>query len=296
MKRLALLSILFFFIGIFSLPAQSFEMLNGDTINLIDANRKRQGKWLIKASPNDAGYKKGELVEEGVYKDSRKIGIWKKYYPGGKIKSEITYSGGRPKGPYTLYYDNGNIEESGNWQRTKNTGSFKRYHPNGKVAQDFTFSETGKRTGKQTYYYENGNVRLEGTWQEGLESGEMKEYYENGDLMEVKQFNNGALDKTTIESYAPKTPQMSAEKKLVAEGKDIEVKVEAGDQPNQGTFDGNGYKKLFNANKQIAKDGIFKRYRLMDGKQYVYDDNGLLIQIMIFKEGKYVGDGVIEQD
>ena len=33
----------------------------------------------------------------------------------------------------------------------------------------------------------------------------------------------------------------------------------------------------------------------MDGKQFKYDDNGLLLQIMIFKNGKYIGDGVIEE-
>lgn len=274
----------------------SFKIFEGDTINKIDANNKRQGKWRITARPGvDKEFASGELVEEGEYKSGRKVGLWKKYYPGGKIKSEITYVGSRPKGPYTLYYENGQIEEQGNWERTKNTGSFKRYHPNGKVAQDFTFSPTGKRTGKQTYYYENGNLRLEGTWTEGLESGEMKEYYENGDLASVKNFNNGMLDKASIESYAPKTAVKSAEAQVVSEGKEMNVTASKEEKPNQGSFDGNGYKQLFNANKQIAKDGIFKRYRLMDGKQYVYDENGLLQQIMIFKEGKYIGDGVIEE-
>ncbi len=286
-----------YFLFCFSTQAQSFQLFEGDTINKIDAERKRQGKWRVPARPKiDVGYASGELIEEGEYKNNRKQGVWKKYYPGGQLKSEIFYVNSRPKGPYTLYYDNGNIEEQGNWARTKNTGSFKRYHPNGKVAQDFTFTESGKRTGKQTYYYENGNVRLEGTWTEGMESGEMKEYYENGDLMTVKNFSNGVLDKSSVESYAPKTPVKDPVKKVVEEGKDIKVTVEKSETPNQGTFNGNGYKQLFNANKQIAKDGTFKNYRLMDGKQYVYDENGLLKQIMIFKDGKYIGDGVIEED
>lgn len=279
-----------------TLYSQSFEILDGDTINKVDVNGKRQGKWIIKAKSRvDNGYKDGQVIEEGEYSNTRKKGIWKKYYPDGSIKSEITYVNSRPKGPYTLYYPNGNIEEQGNWARTKNTGSFKRFHSNGKIAQDFTFTEGGKRTGKQTYYYENGNVRLEGTWTEGLESGEMKEYYENGDLMAVKNFANGVLDKASVESYAPKSPIKDPVKKVVSEGKDIKVTAEKTEQPNQGTFNGNGYKQLFNANKQIAKDGTFKNYRLMDGKQYVYDENGLLKQIMIFKEGRYIGDGVIEE-
>lgn len=290
--------ILYFFILIYTFNsiAQTSKVINGETVNVIDENNKRQGKWLIAARPKvDVGYAAGEIVEEGNYVNTRKEGFWKKYYPGGKLKSEIFYVGSRPKGAYTLYYENGQIEEQGNWERSKNTGEFKRYHPNGKIAQDFSFSETGQRTGKQTYYYENGNVRLEGTWQEGLEAGEMKEYYENGDIMSVKNFNSGVLDKASVEVYASKVAIKDPVKAVVDAGKDINASVEKEEKPNQGTFDGNGYKQLFNANKQIAKDGTFKRYRLMDGKQYVYDDNGLLKQIMIFKEGRYIGDGVIEE-
>ena len=287
---------LIFILSISSIEAQTSKVINGETVNVIDENKKRQGKWIITARPKvDIGYASGEVIEEGNYINTRKEGVWKKYYPGGKLKSEIFYVGSRPKGPYTLYYDNGQIEEQGNWQRSKNTGAFKRFHPNGKTAQEFTFTESGQRSGKQVYYYENGNVRLEGTWTGGLESGEMKEYYENGDIMSVKSFNGGVLDKASVESYAPKTPVKDPIKKAVEEGVEMTVTADKTEAPNQGTFDGNGYRQLINANKQIAKVGTFKRYRLMDGKQYVYDDNGLLKQIMIFKEGRYIGDGVIEE-
>lgn len=291
-----LLLIFFVGCGFLSSHAQSFDILNGDTINRIDENNKRQGKWIIKADQaKHSAYENNAIVEEGRFENSRKEGLWKTYYPNGKLKSEITYKGSRPFGPYTLYYENGEIEEKGNWERTKNTGEFKRYHSNGKVAQAFSFTESGKRTGKQKYYYENGNLRLEGTWENGLESGEMKEYYENGDLMAVKQFNNGEMDKDKFESYAPKTPQKEALEKQIDEGQEMNMKVEKDEKPNQGGFDGNGYKKLYNKDRQIVKDGVFKNFRLMEGKHYNYDDNGILTQIMIFKNGKYIGDGVIEE-
>lgn len=291
--------LLYAFIFLFCLSgfqAQTSKVINGETVNVIDANRKRQGQWIITARSNiNIGYTDGELLEEGNYINGRKEGIWKKYFPGGKLKSEIFYAGSRPKGPYTLYYENGNVEESGNWARTKNTGEFKRFHPNGKVAQSFTFTPSGQRSGKQTYYYANGNVRLEGTWTGGVETGEMKEYYESGDIMTVKNFNAGILDKSSVESYATKTKAKDAVQEIIDQGKDINVTVGKTEAPNQGTFNGEGYKQIFNDDKQIAKDGTFKRYRLMEGKQYVYGDNGLLQQVMIFKEGRYIGDGVIEE-
>jgi antitoxin component YwqK of YwqJK toxin-antitoxin module len=294
MRRIILL--VFSFVLCYSSFAQSYELLEGDTINKKDINNKRQGRWIVKANPTkNPGYTAASILEEGVYEDSRKEGLWKTYFPNGKLKSEITYERSRPKGAYTLYYDNGNIEEKGIWERTKNTGDFKRYHENGKVSQEFTFTESGKRSGEQKYYYENGQLRLVGTWQEGQETGEMREYYENGDLMSIKNFNEGILDKDSYQSYAPKTPQKDPLEKQMDEGKEMKVTATKDEKPNQGGFDGNGYKKLYNRNRQIAKDGEFKNYRLMDGKQYKYDDNGLLIQIMIFKNGKYIGDGVIEE-
>jgi len=284
-------------IGVQFSNAQSFELNGTDTINKVDINRKRQGYWMVKAKPPKfREYPTGNLVEEGNYKNSRKEAIWKKYFPNKKLKSEIFYKGSRPFGKYTLYYENGNVEEAGNWARSKNTGDFKRYHPNGKVAQEFTFTESGKRTGKQVYYYPNGKVRLEGTWSEGLETGEQKEYFENGDLMSVKNFNGGNMDPASFETYAPKTAQKDALDNLIDAGEEMTVKVAKDEAPNQGGFDGNGYKKLYNKDRHIAKDGTFKNYRLMDGKQYKYDENGLMTRVMIFKAGRYVGDGVIEKD
>lgn len=257
-------------------------------INKIDAANKKQGYWVIK---NNAG----NIEEEGEYKDSRKYGLWKKYFPNGKLKSEITFVGSRPKGPYKLYFENGTLQEEGNWSTTKNTGQFKRYHSNGKISQEFNFNSSGRREGEQKYYHENGQLRIVGTWTQGQESGELKEYYDNGDLKSVKKFANGEMDKESYAEYAPKKPTSSNLIKEIAAAPSVNVKAQKEEQPNQGGFTGNGYFKLYNKNMQIAKDGTFKDYRFMDGKMYDYDENGLVVKIRIFKNGRYIGDGVIEE-
>ncbi|MEQ8910400.1 MAG: toxin-antitoxin system YwqK family antitoxin [Vicingaceae bacterium] len=292
------LFLLLFFSLLSPVFSQSFELVDGDTINYMDENRRRQGMWIVKAkAAKHPGFQVGQVVEEGEYKNSRKVGLWKEYFPNGNLKSKITYNNSRPMGPYTLYYENGKVQEEGNWQRTKNTGDFKRYHPNGQVAQEFTFTDDGRRNGKQKYYYPNGQLQLEGDWQGGQESGELKMYYENGDLMEVKYFNDGVMDQSKFQTFAPKTPQEDPLKKQMDAGKDVKVEAsKTAEKPNIGGFDGNGYAKLYNPNKQISKDGEFENYRLMDGKYYRYNDDGILTQIMIFKNGKYIGDGVIEED
>lgn len=58
----------------------------------------------------------------------------------------------------------------------------------------------------------------------------------------------------------------------------------------------NGDHTLFNKNKQISKKGKFKDNRLMEGKAYIYNENGLLERIAIYKDGIYAGDGNIEKE
>ena len=74
------------------------------------------------------GYSESAIVEEGEFSEGRKIGMWKAYFPSGKLKSEITHDNGRPKGPYTTYYENGQIEERGNWENKPATMKMVRFN------------------------------------------------------------------------------------------------------------------------------------------------------------------------
>ena len=82
-------------------------------------------------------------------------------------------------------------------------------------------------------------------------------------------------------------------------GKDIKL-AEAVDQSknkvNIGFFDGNGQHTLYNKNRQISQKGELKHGKLLNGKVYRYDSDGLLINIEVFRNGAYVGDAPIEKD
>lgn len=58
--------------------------------------------------------------------------------------------------------------------------------------------------------------------------------------------------------------------------------------PNQKIDRLNGYYVLYNKNKQVTKDGIFKDNRLMNGKNYIYTPDGKR-QVEIYKDGFFVG-------
>ena len=270
---------------------QGFTIYEGDTINTIDEKGLKQGFWKIfnktKKLPN---YSPDQVVEEGNYENSRKQGIWKRFFPNGKIKDEINFVNSRPNGYYKTYYDNGEVQEEGTWKNNRNTGSFKRYYENGQIAQDFTFNTTGKREGKQTYYYENGQKMIEGDWAGGKEAGVITEYYDDGSLKAQKAFNNGVIDAAKTKTYESKNPVKDKVEEEINKAPDVKVTVSKDETVNIGTFNGNGKHKMYNKNKQLSKDGVFKNYRLMEGKWYKYDDNGILVAIEIYKKGRYIGD------
>jgi antitoxin component YwqK of YwqJK toxin-antitoxin module len=258
----------------------------GDTINVVDENNMKQGFWKIfgkmRKLPN---YEPDQVIEQGKYSNSRKQGIWTKFFASGKTKSEIEYKNSRPNGAYRTYFENGQIEEEGNWKNNRNTNDFKRYYENGQVSQNFAFNNTGKRDGKQTYYYESGQVMIEADIESGKEKF-VKEFYEDGSVKAEKSFVDGKLDVANTKVYEPTTPIKDKKPEGVIEV----VKVSKDEYINSGDFKGDGKYKMYNRDRQISKDGIFNSYRFMEGKQYIYNENGILTQVKLFKEGRYIGD------
>ncbi len=294
MKYIYYIIITVFISSSISVAAQKFEIHNGDTINYIDENNLKQGFWKIfgrmKKLPD---YQPDQVVEQGEYENSRKQGIWKMFYPNGKTKSEIAYVNSRPNGYYKTYYENGELEEEGEWKNNRNVGKFVRKHPNGEVAQEFEFNESGKRDGEQKYYYEDGSIMIVAQIKEGKEE-KVTEYYPDGSLKAEKVFVDGNLDVANTKVYEPKTPIKPVE---TTEKEPVKVvKVNKEEVENKGTFDGNGQHKLYNKDKQISKDGVFKNYRLIDGKNYKYDENGILISIELIKNGRYIGEAPLPKE
>lgn len=274
---------------------QSFGS-EGD-VNQTDSKGQRQGYWIIKGDMvDDHDYKPANKVEEGNYIDNRKDGLWKKYWPGGKLRSEVNYKSGKPLGEYKLYYANGKLEEHSTWSNNKNSGDFKRYYENGNPQQSFLFSENGKRNGVQRYYHENGKLSLEVNIVNGQESGLMKRYNPDGSIAEEKVFENGVLKQGTSKKYKEVATKEPVAKDPYDEnvGKQSQVST---DKTNKAqSFKPNGFNTLYDKNGALTQVGEFMNGKLYDGKWYRYNSDGLLIRIEIYKGAKFVGSGVIGEN
>jgi len=173
-------------------------------------------------------------------------------------------------------------------------GTYKANHENGETFYDFKYTQTGKRQGEQKYFYDNGQLMMKGEMENGKETGTWVGYYENGDKRDEKMFVDGNLDASRTKTYQPQKPlpEKKAQPASKVPAVSADIKTE---QPNPVmTFNGNGYAKLYNMNKMISKDGLFKNYKLIDGKDYLYNKDGFLEKIAVYKDGKYIGEAPLE--
>jgi antitoxin component YwqK of YwqJK toxin-antitoxin module len=124
---------------------------------------------------------KGIKAVEGYYKDSRRIGIWKYYYPNGAIKDS-----GEINGKWKSWYPSGILESEGEYSNDLMAGSWTWYRDNGKPS---TIEE-----------YKNGKIaKLQCFDEQGNYSGEfcsiLKPPYPLG---EFRDFQSHMLDNISM--------------------------------------------------------------------------------------------------
>ena len=238
--------------------------INNDTINKIDPESGRKtGYWIItgEMKPKE-GYNAENKIEEGVYVNNRKNGIWIKYWPNGNIRSKINYKNGRTNGAYTTYFQNGKVEEKGKVIAGMMQGEFTLFWPNGKLRQKKNFNLNGKTDGQVAYYYPNGNKELIFKSINGVENGSASWYYENGDKKKDCFFNNGTVQTTKqYELISEITTYIDEEIEM---GPKIQGKF---NQANKGLI--NNYGKTYDENKNLLMDGEFKEGYLYNGRHFL---------------------------
>lgn len=269
----------------------------GDSLNYTGSDGKRQGYWIIYGRmQKNTAYAADSKVEEGRYKDSQKTGIWIAYFPSGIKKTEFTFVNNRPNGPATIYYENGKKSEEGTWVGTRWVGAYKMYYEDGTPRQEFNYSTAGQRDGKQVYKHPNGKVSIDVTMKAGKEEGWKREYDENGNLVRETFFNGGVIDPSkTIEHKKVEVKKSEDDPTAAGNKTETSTVVSANEKPPGTTFTGEGYFVLY-SNGQVTQKGTFHLKKLVNGEKRIYNENGMLVQIKLYKDGKYVGDGPIPAD
>ena len=256
--------------------------------NGYDSNGKKTGKWVFKGKDHPmSGYATNNKVEEGNFIKGRKEGIWIKYHKDGRtMRIKGHYSNNRPSGFYIRYYKNAKKFEEANFIQDKYKGVYNRYYSNGKLAYTGNYNNKGEESGLIKYYFKNGKTQMEYMAKDGKPFGKIKNYYKNGSLKSEIILNGEGKKKSTI-NHAPSIEKVD---KLIVK-KPIGPPVVNNPNTHGVGFEFFGYNKVYNSNDEIWMDGIFKNGKLWDGKLYVYDEDGIIQKVKVFKKGVYHSDG-----
>ncbi len=86
--------------------------VKGDTLNCVDKEGKKQGKWVQRFEElrGEPGFE-----EEGVFVDNRKEGVWRKYNLMGDLQAIENYKWGFKDGKSAYYNIMGNVTVEESW-------------------------------------------------------------------------------------------------------------------------------------------------------------------------------------
>jgi hypothetical protein len=87
--------------------------VKGDTLNVVDMQDKKQGRWVIRVDNlrGEPGYE-----EEGIFKDGKKEGTWRKYQLTGDLSSMENYKWGFRDGKQYYFTTMGDLEREESWK------------------------------------------------------------------------------------------------------------------------------------------------------------------------------------
>ncbi len=131
------------------------------------------------------------LKIEGKVDAGLPTGIWRVYYPDGKLKSVVNYKDGNVDGEAFFYYD-----KSPETKMAETTfdddllnGVYTEYWQNGAIKAELNY-EDGKLYGKAKYYYPNGKIKIEGKYKKGEKKGKWLFYDQKGNVIDKKRYSN----------------------------------------------------------------------------------------------------------
>ena len=137
---------------------KSFDIHLGDTVNKIDLQGNKQGRWIIYGRDTRGWthrlFNSKQVVEEGHYIDNKKVNIWKTYHDNNKLKSEITYKDDYPFGLAKFYNSDGKLTLEGNLDNKHFVGEYFLFDVNGnKISKKAVLDPTN------SYINFSGNVK-----------------------------------------------------------------------------------------------------------------------------------------
>jgi len=130
-----------------------------------------------------------------VDKDSLRQGVWRKFYPGGNLASEVVYKDNKKQGLEILWYNNSNncVKQEMYFNRGVLDGPVTYYYKSCRKELTENF-KNGVKEGMEITYHTNGNIKAEGMYKKGNLDGVYKVYDKSGKLAFESRSTNEKIE------------------------------------------------------------------------------------------------------
>lgn len=303
MRRILTLSLLI----LLTFPAIATNVRSTDTINLFNRNGERNGWWIL--TEDSKPYIPGKSVKsrEGRYVNGRREGVWINYYDDGKTPRLIgEYADNRPAGAYFRFDRKGELVQASavpkrisakqSVQATNPFFSCKMmFNQQDMVAGQVFFTHDIFKKSQAIRFWTEAAMQSEKSTFSIIDYSWLTANYSR--ILAVYTFirtpKNMRVDAkapVAVSSHKPKV-----ESTVTPAAKDLSyyypplIK-----HPKVGkglVFAPNGFNKLYTENSEIWVDGYFVNGRLSSGKIFIYDRDGVLLKVRVYKNGVYESDG-----
>jgi antitoxin component YwqK of YwqJK toxin-antitoxin module len=278
------------------------------SINQVDSKGKRTGYWVVDEHNNPIEKTAARKWKEGAYVNGRKEGVWINYHADGKTPRLIgEYSDNRPAGAYFRFNEKGEMQQASSVPR-KITASQTVTASNKVFTCKINFDNKEVVAG-QVYF--SKKVVQKNAVQFWLERS-LEAISSESEVIDFTWLNTN-YDKLYAKYLEVRVPKMSS-KEIVQNVRPEKVSdVQVSKQQDRARkknyfypptirtprvargliFQPNGFNKLYTPRDEIWIDGYFKDGQLQDGKVFIYDNDGVLLKVRVYKNGVYDSDGVL---
>ncbi|MDH4474065.1 MAG: hypothetical protein QE487_15765 [Fluviicola sp.] len=258
---------------VFSLVVSAFSAQDSDSLpnGTKTSNVDKLGKWVYygKERPDSIPFLNDTRATDTM---PRIQGIWGNHHSRYDRYDRIS-------GKFTFFYPSKTIKETGTFEKNQYRDSLIRYYENGQREYEAFYNKGGKEEGPVNYYYSNGQLEFTYNSNNGTPTGNATRYYKNGDINELIEYGeNGSVAKSEEFKQANLNPlKIISTEKAPLPVHPINTKGMK--------WNPDGYNKVYNEDDEVWQDGVFKDGQLWDGKVYVYDRDGILLRVKVYKGG-----------
>lgn len=266
-------------------------------------------------------YSDGSLASEGMFKNGKPEGLWKNYYASGQLKSEGFRKNTLLDSVWNFYSEEGILLKQINYKNDVFEGITKIYNTEGFLVKTENYV-SGKKEGNAYTFYVDQSIKSKIPYLNNKKEGIAFEYNQNGVIVRVSRYENDFLRSTEVINQIDKKGQKQGVFKsfyedsdqLKTEGEYLNdlkhgyfreyspkgillstTKYELGQViENAEELENLEIKTTYHRNGQIS---TLRSYRngILEGVSKNYDSSGVIVNSKIYRNGKLLGEGIINE-